>query len=109
MALIKDKDVDLDATEAVDDLINLTDWPKNCFEEEIFEILDVFGEFVGNCADKDALKNIVCAVSNLMYENDDVRECYRTKIPETLNMFCECAKYESSQEDVACALDGFIF
>ena len=150
LELISDKDVACCAAEAVDDLINLTDWPKNCSkdealkiisgltgcfgnksaeenatsainglasnndwakncsEEEIFKILDVFGKFVGRCADKDALRNIVCAVSNLMYENDDIKECYRAKIPEMLNMFCECAKYESSQEDVACAIDSFM-
>ncbi len=108
LELIGEKDVALDAVEAVADLTNLTDWAKNCSDEEIFKILDVFGEFVSKCADKDALRNVVCAVSNLMYENDDIKECYRTKIPEILNMFCECAKYESSQEDVACALDSFI-
>lgn len=103
------KSVEENATSAINGLTSSNDWAKNCSKEEIFKILDVFEKFVGKCVDKDALRNIVCAVSNLMYENDDIKECYRVKIPEILNMFCECAKYENSQEDVACALDSFIF
>ena len=84
LELTHDKDVALEAAEAVDDLINLTDWAKNCSKDEALKAINDLTSCFGN---KSVEENATSAINGLTSSNDWAKNCSKEEIFKILDVF----------------------
>ena len=103
---IGNKKTEEKAAEAINNLTVNNAWANQCSQFEIFQIFDVLNRFVFKGFDRNSFKHVVCALSNLMFDSDFVKSCYRGLMPQILNLLDKCVEVDDAREDAACFVDS---